>query len=109
MGSIVRLSQRPASDRNRLLFSNPNNPRGRERRNLTVKMTYDEGLTWPVGKSIEPGVSGYSDLAVGPDGTIYLFYERGSVSGSHFNPGSLCVARFNVEWLTEGLDRLPKR
>ena len=107
MGSIVRLTKRPEADRNRILFCNPNNPIDRQRRNVTVKLSYDEGTTWPVAKSIEPGTSGYSDLAVGPGGTIYCFYERGSASGSHYDPSSLCVARFNLQWLTEGIDSLP--
>jgi len=106
MGSMARLSQRPGSDRNRLLFCNPNNPIDRRRRNVTVKLSYDEGQSWPMGRSIEPGVSGYSDLAAGPGGAIYCFYERSSASESHFNPAALCLARFNLEWLTEGLDGL---
>lgn len=109
MGSIVRLSKKPEASRNRILFANPHNPETRERKNLTVKLSYDEGQTWAVAKSLEPGTSGYSDLAVGRAGTLYCFYERGSASESRFNTKSLCVARFNLEWLTEGEDRLGKR
>jgi len=104
MGSIIRLAEKPAHDRNRILFANPHNPDGRERKNVTVKLSYDEGKTWPIAKSIEPGISGYSDLAVGPDGSIYCFYERGSVDTSHYRPAHLTVARFNLEWLTDGAD-----
>jgi sialidase-1 len=102
MGSLIRLTMRPGSDRNRLLFANPHNPVDRERKNLTVILSYDEGETWPVARSLEQGASGYSDLAAGPDGTIYCFYERGSTEKSAFRPRSLCLARFNLEWLTEG-------
>ena len=104
MGAILRLTSKPKAKRNRILFCNPNNPIDRQRRNVTVKLTYDECKTWPISKSIEPGVSGYSDLAAGPDGTIYCFYERGSVEASHYDTEALCVARFNLEWLTEGID-----
>jgi len=45
-----------------------------------------------VSRAIEPGPSGYSDLAVLRDGTILLFYEH---------PKGMTVARFNMEWLTE--------
>ena len=106
MGSLVRLTKKPDQDRNRILFSNPHNPDGRQRRNLTVKLSLDEGTTWPVARSIEPGTSGYSDLAVGPNGTIYCLYERGTVGGGDFNPSALCLARFNLEWLTDDKDSL---
>ena len=69
------------------------------------KLSYDEAKTWPVMKTIEAGPSGYSDLAVGPDGTIYCFYERGK-TGNHYQIRYLCLARFNLGWLTGGADRL---
>src|SRR5581483_6374777 len=100
--------------RNRLLFANPDNLdagkaepplRMHRRKNLTVKLSYDEGKTWPVSRVLEPGTSGYSDLAVGPAGAIYCLYERGSTDGKdHFATRTLTVARFNLEWLTEGKD-----
>ena len=118
MAGMVRLSESPTSDRNRLLFSNPHNlsrsdgkeapGKGRDRKNVSVKLSYDEAVTWPVNKTIEPGFSGYSDLAVAGDGTILLFYERGSTDGKDiYRTGLLTVARFNLEWLTDGADALP--
>ena len=106
MGSIVRLTLASKSKKNRILFANPHNFENTERKNLTVKLSDDEGDTWTVAKSLEPGLSGYSDLAVGPDGTLYCFYERGTASEGAFHPKSLCVARFNLEWLTDGKDHL---
>lgn len=118
MASMVRLSETPASDKHRLLFSNPHNlartdgkeapGKGRDRKNVSVKLSYDESATWPVNKTVEPGFSGYSDLAVANDGTILLFYERGSTDGKDiYRTGLLTVARFNLEWLTDGADTLP--
>jgi sialidase-1 len=101
-GSLVRLSQPPGDRRTRLLFVNPHNPAGRERKNLTIKLSYDEGETWPEAKTVEPGPSGYADLAVGLDGSIYCMYERGTGKAR-----SLSVARFNLEWLTDGRDHPP--
>jgi len=108
MGSILRLSQKPQHDKNRILFVNPHNPKSTKRENLSVKLTYDEGRTWPIMKVLEPGGSGYSDLALGTDGTIYCFYERGSFDKHHHNTAHLCVARFNLEWITDGKDCLPE-
>ncbi|PAW77294.1 MAG: exo-alpha-sialidase [Pedosphaera sp. Tous-C6FEB] len=118
MATMVRLSEAPASDKHRLLFSNPHNldradgkaapGKGRDRKNVSVKLSYDEAITWPVSKTVEPGFSGYSDLAVANDGTILLFYERGSTDGKDiYRTGLLTVARFNLEWLTDGKDALP--
>jgi len=104
MGSIIRLTEQPAHRRNRILFANPHNPDDRRRRNVTVKLNYDEGKIWPVARPIEPGISGYCDLAVGRDGSVFCFYERASVDDSAYHPANLTVARFNVEWLTEGKD-----
>jgi sialidase-1 len=118
MASMIRLSESPASDRNRILFSNPDNlelakgtPKpgsNRDRKNVSIKMSTDEGQSWPVSKSIEPEFSGYSDLAVAADGTILCIYERGSKDGkNNYMTKLLTVARFNLEWLTDGKDTLP--
>ncbi len=120
MASIARFSARPANDKNRILFANPDNlerldgkaepGKSRDRRNLSIKLTYDEGKTWPVNKPLEPGYSAYSDLAVLPDGTILCLYERGresdAVSKKATSYAYLTLARFNLEWLTDGKDSL---
>jgi len=105
MASIVRLSEQPKYQKNRILFANPDSGT-RARKNVTIKISCDEGDSWPVKKVLEPGISGYTDLTVGPNGTIYCFYERGSVTGNHYDPKFLCVARFNLAWLTNGKDKL---
>jgi len=56
------------------------------------------GRTWPVSRAIEPGTSGYADLAVGPDGMISCLYERARRRWLD-QPSFLCLARFNLEWL----------
>jgi sialidase-1 len=101
-GGLVRLTEPPADPRTRLLFVNPHNPTGRERRNLTVRLSYDEGERWLESKPIEAGPCGYSDLAVGPGGAINCVFERGAGKAR-----TLSLATFNVEWLTDGRDRLP--
>jgi sialidase-1 len=106
-GSLVRLSGKPR--RNRILFANPHNPTGRERRNLTLKLSYDDGATWPVAKSLEPGISAYSDLAAAPDGTIFCFYEHGGLNDEHYRTAALTLARLDLEWLTDGKDRWERR
>lgn len=104
MASLVRLTGKE-SDKTRLLFTNPATVDARKK--ITVRMSYDEGTTWPVSRMVEEGFSGYSDMAVLPDHTVVMVYERGSVDNqSPYKSGSLTVARFNVEWLSEGKDRI---
>jgi sialidase-1 len=91
-----------------LLFSNPDNLTrvdgrdiaSKDRKNLTVRISYDEGASWPVKKTLEPGPSAYSDLAVLRDGTILCFYEAAR---------QLVLARFNLEWLMDGSGFIRKK
>ncbi|MCE9605355.1 MAG: glycoside hydrolase [Planctomycetia bacterium] len=118
MASIVRVSLAGAQDRNRIVFVNPHNleradgkavaGKARDRRNLSVKLSYDEGKTWPVNKSLDPGFGAYSDVAVLPNGTILCLYESGRPTEADPKKtkgyAALTLARFNIEWLTDGKD-----
>ncbi|MDA0206455.1 MAG: sialidase family protein [Acidobacteria bacterium] len=117
MGSLIRLSTAEDSDKNRMIFVNPDtdeprdsaNPDGnRVRQNVTVQLSYDEGQTWTVKKVLEPGLSSYSDLAVGPGGEIYCLYERGQVEADRYYTSRVTLARFDLEWLTDGADSLKR-
>ena len=96
---IARLTREGEQDRNRLLFSCA---AGRTRERMTVRLSYDEGRTWPVSRELHAGPSAYSCLAVLPDGGITCFYERGERSPYE----ALALARLNLEWLTDGQDSL---
>ena len=87
--------------KNRLLFSNPASKTDRVR--MTVRLSYDEGETWPVSRLLYEGKSAYSSLAVLPDHTIACLYERREEPYS----SSLYFARFTLDWLTDGADSLP--
>lgn len=91
--SLLRYSRAAAGGRNRLLFSNPADRSKRVR--LTVRLSYDEGKSWPVARVLHEGPSAYSSLVVLADGTIGCLYERGEK-----NPyESITFARFDLEWL----------
>jgi sialidase-1 len=105
MASMIRVAERPGEKVGRILFANPDSrskPAGkdwcRSREALSIKVSEDEGHTWPVSRVLEPGISGYSDLAVLPDGTVLCFYERGGAGANMFHTQYLTVARFPVEW-----------
>lgn len=106
MGGIVRYRHEGES---LILFSNPHNlekekgkaepGKNRDRKNVSVKISRDEGQTWPVSKTIEPGPSMYSDIAVTQAGAIVCFY--GSDKKHGFAGAGLTLARFNLEWLEQ--------
>ena len=101
-GFIRYTATRDGYAKNRLLFSNP--AHRSKRANMTVRLSYDDGKSWPVSKVVHAGPSAYSCLTVLPDGTIGLLYENGRDSPYE----QVSFARFNLEWLSDGKDRLSK-
>ena len=103
---IVHLPQPFADNDSTFVFTNPyseSNPdfhaknNFRYRENVTVRLSYDDCATWPVSRVLDPGVSGYTDLAVGKDGMIYCIYERDGDKGMAYK--YLTLARFNRDWI----------
>ncbi|HEX2861050.1 MAG TPA: sialidase family protein, partial [Lacunisphaera sp.] len=80
MGSLAKLPDgtllfaNPAS-----LKPNPQRPQAanRQRENLGVRTSADQGRSWSTPLILEAGPSAYSDLAVAPDGSVLCFYEHG--------------------------------
>lgn len=93
-GDMIRYSSTDdGKGYNLLLHSIPND---RERRNVSIFRSYDEGQSWVSPKTICPGNSVYSSLTVLNDGTIGIYVEE--------NPGeegcSLWFMNFSLDWLT---------
>jgi sialidase-1 len=95
--SIRRYSWPQGMQKSRILFSNPASQKKRE--DLTIRLSYDEGATWPVSRLLQPGGSMYSSLCVLPDGDILCFYENTS------HGAQLTLSRFDLAWLTNGQDQ----
>lgn len=105
------IGEKPGS---RILFCNPDSSSegevkrrwgARARKNVTIRVSQDEGKTWPVSRVIEPGPSGYSDITVADDGTIFVAFERGQVDDTGgFRAGKVSVAIFDMEWIMAGKD-----
>jgi sialidase-1 len=98
MASITAHPSQPGT----LVYSNPHTlklnadgketPAGRgKRENLSIKLSRDDGKTWPVSKTLDAGPSAYSDLAVLTDGTVLCLWET---------KNDIQCARFNLEWIT---------
>ncbi|MES2393881.1 MAG: sialidase family protein [Acidobacteriota bacterium] len=94
----------PYDDR-RLLFTNPDSstlPRKSNgeglRQNLTIRLSADDGKTWPISQLLVMGPTGYSDIAVDPHRKeIFDIYEMPDDTKS--KALSLYIAAFNLEWL----------
>ena len=94
---LVRLPLETTGGKDVLVFSQPDtNGGGRER--MTVFVSFDRGETWPVKRLVYEGPSAYSSLAAGPDGTVYLLFERGDKKLYEH----ISVVRMNLDWIKGG-------
>ncbi|MHC4407059.1 MAG: sialidase family protein [Planctomycetota bacterium] len=91
--SILRYSWAEGDQKSCIAFANPAGP---GRANLTVRLSYDEGRTWPVSKTIYKGSAAYSCLARLADGRLGLIYERDDY-------GKLTFASLALAWLESRL------
>ncbi|UCG58976.1 MAG: exo-alpha-sialidase, partial [Phycisphaerales bacterium] len=99
--SFLRYTIQPERNRNRLLFSNPAHRERGLRRDMTIRMSYDEGKRWPVARLLHPGPSAYSCLAVLPNGDIGCLYEAGQKHPYE----RIVFARADIGWLSGGQDK----
>lgn len=90
--SILRYDWPREKEPGRILFSNPASA---TRTNMTLRISYDDGKTWPVSRVLHAGPSAYSCLARLPDGTIGCLYERGDANAYE----RITLARFPLSWL----------
>lgn len=100
--SLLRYSLAKTQGKNRLLFANPASTK---REKMTVRVSYDEGATWPVARELHAGPAAYSALTVLSDGTIGCLYERGAKSAYE----TISFARFTLSWLTAGKEKPAKQ
>lgn len=87
-GNIIRHSWGNVG-KGMILFSNPASAR---RDKMTVRLSRDDGKTWPVAKQIYAGSSAYSCMTILQNGQIGILYERE-------NYKKIVYARFPLQWL----------
>ncbi len=63
------------STRQFLFFSNPFD--SLKRINMTIKVSLNEGNSWPISKVLHPGPSAYSDLAIIKSNKVACLFEAG--------------------------------
>ena len=76
-GSMIRLNEKE------ILFLNPAIHRKGgfsiwSRRDLTLRLSRDEGRTWPSARVLNKALAGYSDMAVTKEGKILCVFENGT-------------------------------
>ncbi len=83
-------------DKNRLLHTLPN---ASNRTKVNMWISYDEGTTWPVKRTLCEGTSAYSSITILPDGTIGVYLEE-----DESVPYRMYFLNFSLNWLTKGSD-----
>ncbi|MBA4020656.1 MAG: exo-alpha-sialidase [Pirellula sp.] len=71
---LIRLAKPSADGHARLIFTNPASKTART--HMTIRLSDDDGATWPRSLLLEAGSSGYSSPAELADGRIGVLYER---------------------------------
>lgn len=86
MASLVKLPKKTPDGKTVLLFVNPDTQESPKvsRKNLTAKVSFDDGEHWTVKKILDPGFAGYSDLAVGKRGEVYCLYETNETVSKNY-------------------------
>jgi len=97
--SMIRLNEKE------ILFLNPAvHRRGgfsiRSRRNLTLRLSRDDGKTWPCSRVISKALAGYSDMAVTKDGKILCVFENGKRDYCE----KMSIVQVDRAWLAAGKD-----
>lgn len=74
-----------SADAKKLLFTNANNGANGNRVNGAVRVSCDDGETWPGLRSLETGSFGYSTATVLDDGRFGVLWERNYTSDMQFS------------------------
>ncbi|MDA1054701.1 MAG: exo-alpha-sialidase [Planctomycetota bacterium] len=98
--SLLRYSWGEAGDKSRLLFSNPASTTARD--HMTLRISSDEGATWPFALEIHTGSSAYSSLTRLRDASVGLLYERDDYS-------AIAFTRIELPVLNSGRPEPPAR
>jgi hypothetical protein len=97
-GSIYRLTTTNDSNASRLIHANAANSSSRV--NMTLRISYDEGATWPVSNQVYAAGSAYSSVTKLATGDVGLLFEKDPY-------GDLDYTWRSVSQMTGGADSLP--
>lgn len=88
--SLLRHPNTGDAARDVLIFSNPGTQTGRS--NGVIRLSRDDGKTWPASRVLHPGGFAYSCLTSLPDGSVGCLFERDGYK-------TITFARFSVDWV----------
>lgn len=108
-GAMLRYNS--DTPKRRIMFLNPNGTN--QRCNMTIRISYDDGLTWPKSRALYPAINcdysastvvhgGYSSMVRTADdfvGALMEYNENVKDSGSK---KSIEFNKFNLEWILNG-------
>lgn len=97
-GNVFRLTTTNESNANRLLHANAAHASSRV--NMTLRLSYDDGQTWPVSHLVYAGGSAYSSVTRLATGEVGLCFEKDPYGSLHFT-------RRSVAQISDGADTLP--
>lgn len=101
-GSIFRYDWPTGEQPGRILFANPANEI--ERTDMTLRISTDDGKTWPVANLVHKGWSCYSSIVRLPDGRVGLFYE----AGDRARYERIDLARVSIDWIASQPSGAPR-
>lgn len=87
--SLLRFDDPASGVKGLVLFANPASTK---REKMTIRLSRDEGRTWPVAKTIYDGSAAYSSLVALPGDSIGCLYEKDNYT-------KIVLARFDLAWL----------
>jgi sialidase-1 len=97
-GNIYRLTTTNDSNASRLIHANAASASSRV--NMTLRISYDEGATWPVSNQVYAGSAAYSSVTRLATTEIGLLFEIDNYTAIDF-------VRRSVSQMTSGADSLP--
>lgn len=97
---LLRYSYQTSTTKSRLIFSN--NFDLQHRANGTVRISYDNGETWGVTKTVVPGYFGYSQLTRLQNGNIGMIYEPFESPAQTWD---IHFVSMPLDWLSDGTDK----
>ncbi len=75
------------------------------RRNLPLRLSLDEGRTWPHARVLNEGLAGYSDMAVTKEGKVLCVFENGTKDYCE----RISVVQVDRAWLVGNATAAPPR
>ena len=90
--NMLRVNWPTDNQPGRLVFSNPASPSKRE--NLVVRVSYNDGKTWPTNRTVYQGAAAYSCMTVLANGNIGIVFERD-------NYAFISYCEVSLQWLED--------